>query len=234
MAGNKKKDEKNYARRYAKEYHLPRVLFQCFVVYILAYPLFKIFYNVKIEGKENIPKGSKYIFAGNHVSMLDPLFLSYAVLKPIVYMAKKELFDMPKLGWWIKRLGSFLIDREKPQIATFKTVKEVFKTTWSLGIFPQGGIKENKKIENIERGFTVVAKNAKADIIPVSIINFEGYTKKPFSQTVTIKIGTPISYELSSEEIIQEWSKQICDSTGFKNCIINKGDEALEFAEFNS
>ena len=162
--------------------------------------------------------------------MYDPLFLSYAVVKPIVYMAKKELFEMPKLNWWIKRLGSFLVDREKPQIATFKTVKEVFKTTWSLGIFPQGGIKENKKIENIERGFTVIAKSAKADIIPVSIINFEGYTKKPFSQNVIIRIGTPISYELSSDEIIQEWSKQICDSTGFENCMAQKVEEIAEYA----
>jgi len=234
LAGSKKKDEKNYARRYANEYHLLRMLFQCFTIYFLAYPLFKICYKVKIEGKENIPKGSKYIFAGNHVSMLDPLFVSYAVLKPIVYMAKKELFEMPKLGWWIKRLGSFLIDREKPQIATFKTVREVFKTNWSLGIFPQGGIKENKKIENIERGFTVVAKNAKADIIPISIINFEGYTKKPFSQNVTIRIGTPISHQLPSEEIIQEWSKQICDSTGFENCMIGFSEETRELEEINS
>jgi len=222
MLLNKRKDERNYARRYANEYHFLRALFQYFAIYVLAYPIFKICYNVKIVGKENIPKGSKYIFAGNHVSMLDPLFVSYAVSKPIVYMAKKELFELPRLGWWIKSLGSFLVDRDKPQIATFKTVKEVFKTTWSLGIFPQGGIKENKKIENIERGFAAVAKSAKADIIPISIINFEGYTKKPFSQNVILKIGTPISYELSSEEIIQEWARQICDSTGFENCMVNK------------
>ena len=228
MLWDKKKEERNYAKRTAREYHLLRVLFQCFAVYVIAYPIFKICYNVKVVGKENIPKGSKYIFAGNHVSMYDPLFLSYAVVKPIVYMAKKELFEMPKLNWWIKRLGSFLVDREKPQIATFKTVKEVFKTTWSLGIFPQGGIKENKKIENIERGFTVIAKSAKADIIPVSIINFEGYTKKPFSQNVIIKIGTPISYELSSDEIIQEWSKQISEATGFENCMIPTENCSLE------
>lgn len=215
------KPEKNYAKRCANEYHLLRALFQGFAVYVLALPLFKICYGVKKEGLENIPKGSKYIYAGNHVSMFDPLLVSYAINKPIVYMAKKELFEAPKLGWWIKKLGSFLIDRDKPQIATFKTVKEIFKTTWSLGIFPQGGIKENKKIENIERGFTVVAKSAKADIIPVSIIGFDGYTNKPFSQNVTVKVGTPISYELPAEEIIQQWCNQICENTGFENCMLN-------------
>lgn len=216
----KKQDEKNYARRYAHEYHLLRALFQGFAVYILSYPFFKLVYNVKREGVENIPKGGQYIYAGNHVSMFDPLLVSFAVAKPIVYMAKKELFEDEKLGWWVKRLGAFSVNRQKPEIATFKTVKEVFKTNWPLGIFPQGGIKDNKKIENIEKGFAVIAQNAKADIIPVSIIGFEGYTKKPFSQNVRIKIGTPISHKLSYEEIVSEWSRQICESTGFENCML--------------
>jgi len=123
------KEEKNYARRYKHEYHLLRALFQAFTVYILLYPFLKLVYNIKRVGVENIPKRGKYIYAGNHVSMYDPLLVSFAVAKPIVYMAKKELFETEcKLSWMIKRLGAFSVDREKPEIATFKTVKEVFKT----------------------------------------------------------------------------------------------------------
>jgi len=215
------KEEKNYAKRYANEYHWLRALFQWFAVYIMFYLFLKLIYNIKREGVENIPKAGKYIYAGNHVSMFDPLLVSFAVAKPIVYMAKKELFETKKLAWWIKRLGAFSVNREKPEIATFKTVREVFKTkSWSLGIFPQGGIKENKKIENIEKGFAVIAKQAKADIIPVSIIGFEGYTKKLFSQNLRIVIGKPISHMLPVEEIIYQWSKQICDQTGFENCML--------------
>lgn len=215
-----KKEEKNYARRYKNEYHLLRALFQAFTVYILMYPFLKLVYNIKRKGTENIPKKGKYIYAGNHVSMYDPLLVSFGVAKPIVYMAKKELFDTKcNLSWMIKRLGAFAVDREKPEIATFKTVKEVFKTDWPLGIFPEGGIRENKKIENIQRGFAVIAKHAKADIIPVSIQGFEGYTKKPFSQNVTITVGKPISHELSLDEVIYQWAEQICANTGFENCM---------------
>lgn len=216
----KKKDEKNYAKRYANEYHLLRALFQAFVVYVMGYPYLKVVYNIKWEGKENIPRGGRCIYAGNHVSLFDPVMVSCAVGKPIVYMAKKELFDAnDNLSWWIKRLGAFSVNRQKPEIATFKTVREVFKANWPLGIFPQGGIKDNKKIENLQKGFAVIAKNAKADIIPVSIIGFEGYTKKPFSQNIRIKINKPISHELPLEEIMYLWAKQICDDTGFENCI---------------
>lgn len=225
-----KKEKKNYAKRYAHEYHLLRALFQGFAVYIMSYPFFKLVYNIKREGMENIPKSGRYIYAGNHVSMFDPLWVSFAVAKPIVYMAKKELFQGGKLAWWIKRLGAFAVDRQKPEIATFKTVKEVFKANWPLGIFPQGGIRENRKIETIERGFVAIAKNAKADIIPVSIIGFEGYTKKFFSQNVRVKIGKPISHELPHDEIIYQWSKQICEDTGFENCINKPIAEAEKVA----
>lgn len=214
-----KKEEKNYAMRYAHEFHLLRALFQGFAVFIMSYPYLKYIYNIKREGRNNIPKSGRYIFAGNHVSMFDPLLVSFAVGKPIVYMAKKELFEKGKLAWWVKRLGAFSVNREKPEIATFKTVKEVFKANWPLGIFPQGGIKDNRKIENIQKGFAAIAKNAKADIIPVSIIGFEGYSKEPFSQNVRIKINKPISHELPVEEIIYLWAKQICEDTGFENCM---------------
>lgn len=223
-----KKEEKNYARRYANEYHLLRALFQAFAVFVMSYPFLKLVYGIKKEGMENIPKDGKYIYAGNHVSMFDPLLVSFAVCKPIVYMAKTELFDKKKSGhlaWWIQRLGAFAINREKPEISTFKTVKDVFKTKWPLGIFPQGGIIDTKRIENIQKGFAVIAKHACADIIPVSIIGFKGYTKKPFSQNVRVKIGTPISHELSVDEIITQWAKQICDATGFENCLEQKSEE---------
>jgi len=223
-----KKDEKNYAKRYANEYHLLRALFQFYAVYILSYPYFKLVYNIKKEGTENIPKSGKYIYAGNHVSMFDPLFVSFAVSKPIVYMAKKQLFGNNLLGWMIKRLGAFAVNKEKPEIATFKTIKEVFKTTWNLGIFPEGGIKENKKIEGIQRGFAVIAKHSKADIIPVSISGFEKYSKKLNSQNVRIKVNKPISYKLPLDEIIYQWSEQICNDTGFENCMTRETVEPKE------
>ncbi|MDD3436070.1 MAG: lysophospholipid acyltransferase family protein [Candidatus Gastranaerophilales bacterium] len=227
MSWVKFKEEKNYAKRYANEYHFLRILFQVFVVYIMSYPFLKLVYNVKAEGRENIPENGRHIFAGNHVSMFDPVWLSGSVCKPIAYMAKKELFvDDCNLSWWIKRLGAFAVDRQKPEIATFKTVQEIFKApAWSLGIFPQGGIKDNKKIENIQKGFAVIAKHAKADIIPVSIIGFEGYTKKPFSQNVRVKINKPISYKLPVEEIIRLWTEQICNDTGFENGMVQITEE---------
>jgi 1-acyl-sn-glycerol-3-phosphate acyltransferase len=136
-------------------------------------------------------------------------------------MAKKELFEpTEKLSWLVKRLGAFAVDREKPEIATFKTVKEILQTSWSLGIFPQGGTRPYGKLEDIRKGFVAIARTAKADIIPIAIADWDGYPKlKPFTRrNVKIKIGKPISYKLSDDEVIYEWCRQISEMADYENC----------------
>ena len=174
--------EKNYNRRYEKDYNIFRTLFYMSFVWLVVYPVTKLMYNVKIVGRENVPKDSHVIYAANHVSYIDPPLVSLAARKCIAYMAKQELFkDKDRLlRFLVHILGAFAVNREKPEIATFKTVKSVFNTSWSLGIFPQGKIIKEPVIENIHKGFIIFAKKFKADIVPVGIKGFDGYAKKLF------------------------------------------------------
>ena len=220
------KEVRNFNRRYAKEYNIFRSIFYMSFLYIVVFGFFNIFYNYKITGRENLPKdkkNSKFIFAANHVSIFDPTMVVMAGLMPIAFMAKKELFEPgEKLGWLVKRLGAFAVDRTKPEIATFKTVKDIIGgTSWSLGIFPQGGTRPYGKLEDIRKGFVSLARAAKADIIPVAIADWDGYPKlKPFTRrNVNIKIGKPISYTLTDDEIVYEWCEQISQLAGYENCV---------------
>lgn len=218
------KKERNYNRRYPYEYNIFRTFFHLGFIYTVVIPFLNIFYKYEITGKENLPKnvkGSKYIYTANHVSIFDPPFVSFATRRPIAYMAKKELFEKgEKLEWLVKRLGAFAVDRSKPEIATFKTVRDILNTSWSLGVFPQGGTRPYGKLEGIKKGFAVIAKNAKADIIPVAIDAWDGYPKlKPFTRrNVKIHIGKPISYKLSEDEIIYQWCEQISQHANYENC----------------
>lgn len=213
--------EKNYNRRTEKDYGFWRTMFyQTFVMFIV-HTVSNLFYNIKVEGKENVPKTTRLIFAANHVSYLDPPMISYATGRSIAYMAKQELFkDKDKLlRWLVHTLGAFAVNREKPEIATFKTVKSIFNTKWSLGIFPQGKIVDEPKIESLHKGFTMFAKKFNADVVPVAVCGFTGYAHKLFEKHMTIKIGKPISYELDENEIVREWARQIAEMTGFENAI---------------
>lgn len=211
--------EKNYNKRTEKDYGFFRTLYyMLFVIFVVA-PVARLMYNIKIEGRENVPADSNVIYAGNHVSYLDPPLITLATKRRIAYMAKQELFtdDNKLLRFLVHTLGAFAVNREKPELATFKTVKAVFNTPWSLGIFPQGRIIKEPVIENITKGFVVFAKKFKADIVPVAVCGFDGYAKKLFEKHLTIKIGKPIPYTLDDDEIVKQWAEQICAFTGFEN-----------------
>ncbi len=218
------KKQRNYNRRYPHEYNIFRTAFYLWFLYFVVHPFMKIFYNYTITGRENLPpksKGGKFIYTANHVSHFDPPMVSMACARPIAYMAKKELFEKgDKFEFLVKRLGAFAVDRTKPEIATFKTVRDILSTSWSLGVFPQGGIRPyGSELGDLKKGFIVIAKNAKADIVPVAIGGFDGYPKlKPFTRrNVHLHVGKPISYKLSAEEIIYEWCKQISEHADYVN-----------------
>lgn len=232
MSEQTKKQERNYARRYASDYHLLRTCFFYFVLHFVVFPYVFFYYKFKVKGKKNLPKNRNVIYAPNHISEMDPPFVALAINRPIAFMAKKELFETTdKRCWLIKRLGAFAVDREKPEIATFKTAKEIFKTTWGLGIFPQGGTRPNKKIEDVHKGFVAFAKGVKADIIPVSVCKFDGYSKKFRSKEIEIIIGEPISHKLSEDEIVQKWCEEISENTGYENCMINVNNEEKDIKD---
>lgn len=211
--------ERNYNRRYPNEYGFFRSFFYMFFVYTVVIPVGKLLYKIKAEGRENIDKNKKYLFAGNHVSYLDPPFLTYAVQQKVAYMAKQELFvdKNALLRFLVINLGAFAVNRENPEIATFKTIFDLLKTDWSLGIFPQGKISKDNSISTVQKGFVTIAKKAKFDIVPVGICGFTGYSKKIFGKQMTMKIGKPISYKLSDDEIVKQWIGQICELTGLEN-----------------
>ena len=220
--------ERNYNRRYPREYGIFRTIFYMCFLYFVVIPFMKIFYDYKITGRENLPtkaKSGKFIYTANHVSHFDPPMVTMACGRPIAYMAKKELFQKgDKFEWLVNRLGAFAVDRNKPEIATFKTVKDILSTSWSLGVFPQGGIRPyGSDINDLKKGFIVIAKNAKADIVPVAIGEFSGYPKlKPFTRRkVRLHVGKPISYKLSPEEITYEWCKQISEYAEYENSAQN-------------
>ena len=219
-----KYDKINYASKKAKDFNILTRLYQYYAMYCLFLPIFGfLFYDFKIKRHEKFDIKKRYIIAPNHISYIDVFALNYAVGQPLAYMAKQELFKWKtSLQKYVTnriwKLGAFAVNREKPALSTIKTVKEVFKANYSLCIFPQGGIRKNKTIENINGGFVYFAKANKIDIVPVGLTGIETYNWKPFrKQKVEMTVGEPISYELPEEEIVKQWSKQICDMTGYEN-----------------
>lgn len=200
---------RDYSRRYPKDYGFIRTLYITLFLYFVVYPAGILFYNVRVKGRENLEKGQRYVFTSNHQSYIDPPLISIVANHPVAYMAKEDLYTHknPLIRFLVISLGSFAVNRDNPSKSTMKTIFDIIKhTKWSLGIFPQGQIDVGaKNFDDVKGGFINIAKIAKMDIVPIAICGFSGYAFIPFSKHITLKIGKPISYKLSEEEILTEW-----------------------------
>ena len=219
MFENKDKHRKkhNYTRKYAKDFNILTILYQFYALYILFIPFSMLFYSIKLN-KNKQKLDAPCIVAPNHISYFDPFLATLASGLGIAYMAKKELFEESNyVAKNISRLGAFAVNREKLEVSTIKSAKEVFKAKFSLCIFPQGGIRKNKKIEAINKGFVVLAKMVKVDILPVAITGVEQYNWNIFKrQKIEITVGSPISYLDDDDEIIDNWRKQVSDMSNYE------------------
>ena len=210
------KQKKQYSTRKASQFNIWRSLFQ-FLVCKIGYMIrLKLVYRLEVHGLENVPKDNKYIVCPNHLSTLDPPLMVAVMPRSVSFMAKKELFDIPFLRWWIDWLGAFAVNRVSLGPSTVKTVQEIKDSNWVLGMFPQGTRGVPGEIKGVTKGFAGLAKLTKCDILPVGIIGTNEVKRWPFTGKIIVKIGKIIPYDKNTELVKDKWIEQIQELTGFK------------------
>lgn len=213
---SKEKEKKNYANRQASSYNRWRSFIQILVCKYFYMIRYKFVYRLKVEGLENVPKDNEYIVCPNHLSTLDPPLVCAVLPRRISFMAKKELFDIRFLRWWLDWLGAFAVNRESLGPSTIKTVMNIKKSEWVFGIFPQGTRGEPGIISGVTKGFAGLAKITKCAVLPVGIIGTNEVKRLPFSGQITVKIGKPIPYSDDTDGMVKKWALAIEELTGFK------------------
>ena len=229
------KQKEKYSTRKASQFNRWRTLFQ-FLVCKIGYMIrLKLVYRIEINGLENVPKDNNYIVCPNHLSTLDPPMMVAVMPRSVAFMAKKELFDIPFIRWWIDWLGAFAVNRESLGPSTVKTVQEIKASNWVLGMFPQGTRGVPGEIRGVTKGFAGLAKLTKCNILPVGIIGSEQVKRWPFTGKIIINIGEIIPYDKNPAIVREKWIEEIQKLTGFKyiddtesNIILNKEEEKDE------
>lgn len=177
---------------------------------------FKLWFDLSFEGVENVPKDGGNIFASNHRSYGDPVFIALMTRVPISYMAKEELFKQNIFFTaLIKAWGAFPVTRGTGDTSAVDTSIEKLESGRNLVIFPEGTRSKDGKVGKGKTGVALIAAVAQTNVIPVGI-NFEG-EKLGFRKKVTVRYGKPIDpKELgvtdASPKNLKKIKKEIMDS----------------------
>ncbi len=175
----------------------------------------RLLFNFKVSGIENIPRRTRYVFAGNHTSLIDGVALMCAYPGRIYFIAIDSLFRERFWGWCARRLGYIPVKRGGFNKEAIRHAVSVLKSGASIGIFPEGKITADGRLAEGKAGVALLARLADVDIIPFAI---EGaYEAWPFSRKyprrfpIEVRFGKPIDvsgYEVQ-EEAAEEVMKEI-------------------------
>ncbi len=174
-------------------------------------PIFKLYYNPRIENKKYLQQDGPIVVVGNHKHIMDQCLVIIATKRIIHYMAKKEYFD-GKMAWFFKATGCISVDRSIHDSNAKNKALEVLKNGGAIGLFPEGTRNKTKaKLLPFKYGAVSMAKKTNATIIPFGIVGDYKFRSK----NLKIKFGKPFKVgEMSLEEANAKLEKIVLELIG--------------------
>ncbi len=137
--------------------------------------------EIKIIGKENIINDQKFFIAASHQSMFETFYLQTIFNSP-VFILKRELILIPIFGWYLKKIGSISIKRNKiskDNLDFFTDIRNMInKTKRPLIIFPQGTRVKPDERPPFKKGAARIYETLKISCQPVAINSGYVWPKK--------------------------------------------------------
>lgn len=155
--------------------------------------------EIRVFGRENIPKEGGFIFYPNHQGMFDGVAMLRACDVPFSPVIKRELMEVPFVKWIMACLESLPMDREdvRQSIKVMQEVAERVGRKENCLIFPEGTRSRNgNRLLEFKNGSFKAAVKAQCPIVPVALVDsFKPFDRKGTDKVdVRVHILSPIAY----------------------------------------
>jgi 1-acyl-sn-glycerol-3-phosphate acyltransferase len=127
--------------------------------------------RLTIHGAENLYKHRVAVYAANHTSYMDTPVVFSALPFQFRILAKKELWSMPFIGWYLNRSGQIPIDTENPRAAlsSLSAGVKALRMGMPLFVFPEGSRTPNGDLQAFLSGAAFLAIRAQVPLVPVAL-----------------------------------------------------------------
>jgi 1-acyl-sn-glycerol-3-phosphate acyltransferase len=129
----------------------------------------KVFFRIKVAGREHIPARGAFIVASNHASWLDPIVLAVASPRRLTFLAKSDLFKGIFFKNLIRALGAFSLPREGAKIDSLKQALSFLEKGAGLVVFPEGTRSKDGNITKPTAGLGFLSAKSGVPVVPAYI-----------------------------------------------------------------
>lgn len=135
-----------------------------------VHALSRFYFGLELRGVEHIPATGAVIIVPNHQTYADPPLVTIPVRRPVYYMAWSRLFQVPGLGWCIRRLRAFPVDIEAPDSRATREVIRLLRAGEAVMIFPEGERTRDGRVAPFKPGAFRLAGSLGVPVLPVTIV----------------------------------------------------------------
>jgi len=177
-------------------------------------PVLHTYFRGRIVGSEKVPQKGPLVIVSNHASDFDPPLLSNCMRRPVAYMAKEELFQVPILKQAITLYGAYPVKRGSPDRSAIRAAMNSLEQGWAVGIFITGTRTPDGRVTDPKLGAAMIAAKAQVPILPVSLWGSDRIFHKgsfiPRPVPITVRVGDLLPPPLSSKREDLEAITQQC------------------------
>ncbi|KAE9608315.1 putative 1-acylglycerol-3-phosphate O-acyltransferase [Lupinus albus] len=146
--------------------------FHHFVAKVWAALTVAPFFNIKVEGLENLPPpDTPAVYVSNHQSFLD-IYTLLTLGRTFKFISKTGIFLYPVIGWAMFLLGAIPLKRmdKRSQLDCLKRCMDLIKKGASVFFFPEGTRSKDGKLGTFKKGAFSVAAKMNAPVVPITLI----------------------------------------------------------------
>jgi 1-acyl-sn-glycerol-3-phosphate acyltransferase len=127
--------------------------------------------SLTVRGLENLRKHPVAVYASNHTSYMDTPVVFAALPFQFRILAKKELWPIAFIGWYLDRSGQIPIDTRNPRatLSSLGVGVKALRSGMPLFVFPEGGRTPNGELQNFLSGAAYLAIRAQVPLVPIAL-----------------------------------------------------------------
>jgi len=154
--------------------------------------------RLTVQGGENFSKQPVAVYASNHTSYMDTPVIFAALPFQFRILAKKELWPIAFIGWYLDRSGQIPIDTRNPRatLSSLGVGVKALRSGMPLFVFPEGGRTPDGELQEFLSGAAYLAIRAQVPLVPIALAGVYDllpiHTRHLYPGKLTLSVGEPI------------------------------------------
>jgi 1-acyl-sn-glycerol-3-phosphate acyltransferase len=159
----------------------------------------KLYFRLRVEGRDHVPATGAVLLVANHASYIDPPLVGISTRRWVAFLAQAGLARLGPMRWWLGQMGVTLIDRSAPSKEALRLIAECLGNGEVVGIFPEGTRSADGSVAPFRNGVEFLVRRTGATVVPIGLDgNHRAYPRRawlPRPRRIVVRYGEPWSAE---------------------------------------